>query len=170
MSVANSPKTEKNGSRNFIDIAKECAQIPMRHRRCKKDELSILKEKEINIPRTTRRAKITIDLLLQARAKNGPEDAVASEMIKQLPREKINIITKCFQERFMSQMEAPNSWKIVKLVFLRKTRRGTDERDHKLQGHSVDISDVEVVRGVHFPSFGKRKRTWKLEEFTRGRH
>ena len=48
-----------------------------------------------------RRAKITIDLLLQARAKNGLEDAVASEMIKQLPREKINIITKCFQERFM---------------------------------------------------------------------
>ena len=120
MSVANSPKTEKNGSRNFIDIAKECAQIPMRHRRCKEDGLRILKEKEINISRTTGRAKITIDLLLQAMAKNGLEDAVASEMIKQLPQEKINIITKWFQERFMGQMEAPSSWKIVKLVFLRK--------------------------------------------------
>ena len=51
---------------------------------------------------------------------NGPEDAVVSEMIKQLPLEKIYTVTKCFQERFMGQMEAPSSWKIVKLVFLRK--------------------------------------------------
>ena len=50
----------------------------------------------------------------------GPEDAVVSEMIKQLPLVKIYIITRCFQERFLGQMEAPNSWKIVKLVFLRK--------------------------------------------------
>ena len=51
---------------------------------------------------------------------HGPEDAVVSEMIKQLPLEKIYTITRCFQERFMHQMEAPSSWKIVKLVFLRK--------------------------------------------------
>ena len=37
---------------------------------------------------------------------NGPEDAVVSEMIKQLLQEKIYIITKCFQEQFMDQMEA----------------------------------------------------------------
>ena len=42
-----------------------------------------------------RRAEITVDVVLQARAKmsenkvNGPEDAVVSEMIKQLPWEKI---------------------------------------------------------------------------------
>ena len=47
---------------------------------------------------------------------NGPEDAVVREMIKQLPQEKIYIITKCFQERVMGQMEAPSSCKIVKLV------------------------------------------------------
>ena len=51
---------------------------------------------------------------------NGPEDAVVSEMIKQLPLEKIYIITRCFQERFMGKMEAPNSWKVVKFVFSRK--------------------------------------------------
>ena len=51
---------------------------------------------------------------------NGPEDAVVSEMIEQLPLEKIEKITKCFQERCMGQMEAPSSWKIVKLVFMRK--------------------------------------------------
>ena len=51
---------------------------------------------------------------------NGPADAVVSEMIKQLLQEKIYTLTRCFQERFMGQMEAPGSWKIVKLVFLRK--------------------------------------------------
>ena len=51
---------------------------------------------------------------------NGPEDAVVSEMIKQLPLEKIYIIKRCFQERLMGKMEAPSSWKIVKLVFSRK--------------------------------------------------
>ena len=51
---------------------------------------------------------------------NGPEDAVVSEMIKQLPLEKIYTFTMCFQERFMSKMEAPSSWKIVRLVFLQK--------------------------------------------------
>ena len=72
-----------------------------------------------------RRAEITVDLVLQARAKMsdnkviGPEDTAVSEMIKQLPYEEIYIITKCFQERFMGQMEAPSSWKIVRL-FLRE--------------------------------------------------
>ena len=54
------------------------------------------------------------------KTRNGPEDAVVSEMIKQLPLEKIDIITRCFQERYMGKMEAPSSWKVVKLAFLRK--------------------------------------------------
>ena len=67
-----------------------------------------------------------MDVVLQARAKmsenkvNGPDDVIVSEMIKQLPQEKIYEVTMCFQQRFMGKMEAPNSWKIVKLVFLRK--------------------------------------------------
>ena len=51
---------------------------------------------------------------------NGPYDATASEMIKQLPLEKNCTITRCFQERFLGQMESPTSWKIMMLVFLRK--------------------------------------------------
>ena len=50
----------------------------------------------------------------------GPEDRVVSEMIMQCLLEKISIITRCFQERFMGLMEAPSPWKIVRLVFLRK--------------------------------------------------
>ena len=67
--------------------------------------------------------EITVDVVLQARAKmsenkvNGPDDVIVSEMIKQLPQEKIYEVTRCFQQRFMGKMEAPNSWKIVKLVF-----------------------------------------------------
>ena len=51
---------------------------------------------------------------------NGPEDAVVSEMFKQLPLEKIYVITRCFQERFMGEIETLSSWKVVKLVSLRK--------------------------------------------------
>ena len=71
-------------------------------------------------------AETTVDLVLQARAKmfenkvNGNEDAVVSVMIKLLPLEKIQKITRCFQERFVGQMEAPNSWKFVKFDFFRK--------------------------------------------------
>ena len=73
-----------------------------------------------------RNAEITVDLVLQARAKisdnkvNGLDDAVVREMINHSPLEKIFIIAKCFQERSLGQMNAPSSWKIVKLVFLRK--------------------------------------------------
>ena len=71
-------------------------------------------------------AEITADLVLQARAKlcdnkvNGPEDAVVREMIKILPLDKIYTIARFFQDRFVGQMDAPDTWKIVKLVFLRK--------------------------------------------------
>ena len=57
-----------------------------------------------------RRAEITVDLVLQAKAKMSenkvtrPEDAVVSEMIKQLLQEEVYFTTKCFQERFMGQM------------------------------------------------------------------
>ena len=65
-----------------------------------------------------RTAETTVDLVFQARAKmsdnkvNGPENAVVSELIKQLPSENIHTITKCFQKRFTGHMEVPSSWKI----------------------------------------------------------
>ena len=67
-----------------------------------------------------------MDLVLQARTRlsdnkvNGPEDAIVSEMIKRLPMEKIHTIARCFQERFLGLMKSPNSWKVVKLLFLKK--------------------------------------------------
>ena len=71
-------------------------------------------------------AGITVDLVLQARARmlenmgNGPEDAIVSEMIQLLPRENIYAITRCFPDRYMGLDDAPSSRRIVKLIFLRK--------------------------------------------------
>ena len=73
-----------------------------------------------------RGAGITVDLVLLAKAQmwenkvNGPEDAVVTEMIKQLLVEKIFICYEVFSGTLMGQMDAPSSWKIVRLVSLRK--------------------------------------------------
>ena len=74
---------------------------------------------------------MSVDLVLQARAKLsnnkviGPADAVVSEMIKALPLEKIYVIPKCFQQRVMGTKEAPDSCRIVQLVFLKQTQCGS---------------------------------------------
>ena len=101
------------------ELQRHCEEVYTDH-----DETREVQEKRIEYskkegdPHFTddgRRAEITVDLVVQARAKmsenqvNGPEDAVASEMIEQLPLENIYIITKCFHERSMGQMEAPSS-------------------------------------------------------------
>ena len=38
----------------------------------------------------------------------------------QLPQENFFQVARCFQPRFMALEDAPSSWRIVKLVFLRK--------------------------------------------------
>ena len=40
-----------------------------------------------------------------------------------------------------------------------KPRRGTKERGDRLQGYGANVSDVEMVRGMCYSSFGKRKGT-----------
>ena len=86
-----------------------------------------------------RKADITVDLLLQARAKmahnrvNGPEDTVVSEMIKQLPLEKIYTTTKCFRERFNGPDGGSKIVQDCETGVLVETRCGTEERDQELQ-------------------------------------
>ena len=73
-------------------------------------------------------APSTVDLVLDThtRAKmaeervNDPEDSIVSEMIKQLPQDKLYEMTKCFQDSFMGLEDAPSSWVIAKMVFPRK--------------------------------------------------
>ena len=95
-----------------------------------------------------RSAEITIDLVLQARANlsgnkvHGPEDAIVREMIKKLPMEKIYTIARCFQERFMGQMESPES---CETSLLEKARCCPEEKNQMLQSKSFDIGDVKLV-------------------------
>ena len=98
-----------------------------KQKKSKKKESNIFGGKgNLQLTEEGRNADITVDLVLQARAKlsenkvNGPEDAIVSEMIKRLPMEKIYTFTKCFQGRFLGQMKSPSSWTVVKQVLLRK--------------------------------------------------
>ena len=80
------------------------------------------KEGNLQLTEEGRSAEITVALVLQAGAKlsdnkvNGPEEAIVSEMIKRFTMDKIYTIAKCFQERFMGQMESLCSWKVHMLV------------------------------------------------------
>ena len=85
----------------------------------------------------------------------GPKTPIVSEMIKRLPMETIYTVTRFFHDRFMGQMESPSSWKVVKLVFLRK--------DQKLQSNSTDIGDVQVVLIMYLVASGEGKRARKVK-------
>ena len=136
---------------------KKCTRTRRGREKYKKTELK--KEGDQQFTGEERNAEITVDPVLQAKSKmsdnrvNGPEDAVVSQMIKQLLLGKIHLITRCFQERFMGQMEAPSSWKIVKLVFLRK-QDAQPKKDRKLPGHCAHICVSEVVHILCFSSLG----------------
>ena len=121
--------TEDRGEwqKELQSSAKRCILTEQKRKKNRKAELNT-SEKRGNqqFIEEGRNAEITVDLVWQARAKlsegkvNGPEDVIVSEMIKKLPMEKIYIIARCFQERFVDQMESPSLWKAVKLVFLKK--------------------------------------------------
>ena len=79
-----------------------------------------------------RTAEITVDLVLQARAKmlenkaNGPEDATVSETMEQSPQEILHHTT--LSDIDVGLVDAPSSWRIVKLIFLRnQTQRQKKE-------------------------------------------
>ena len=103
-----------------------------------------------------RTAEITVDLVLQVRAKlsdnkvNGPDDG------KNVP----------YCEVFSGMCHGPDG--ISKFVEdreigpLEETGRCLEERDQKLQGNCVDISDVEVVCILYHSSPGKRKKSLRI--------
>ena len=93
---------------------------------------------------------------------HGLEDAFVSEMIKKLPLEKIYVTTRCFQERFMGQVDAPSSWILVKLVFLQKP----DAEPHKgIRSYRAIAVTSVMSNGTHLALFfvWKRKEpeSWK---------
>ena len=123
-----------------------------------------------------RTAEITADLVFQARAKlsdnkvSGISDAMVSEMIKALPFEKTYVVENCFQERFMGSMEAPNSWKLVQLVFLKKAGRRTQEGHQRLSSCCFDECNEQMVRVVRDDVGRKRAAAGIVEQIVGGRH
>ena len=93
--------------------------------------------------RDGRNAEITVDLVLQARAKlsdnevNGPEDVIVSEMIKRLPMEKIYTKTRCCQERFSGSDGVSKLMEGGEAAVLEDAGCRVDQRDQKLQSNSM---------------------------------
>ena len=66
-----------------------------------------------------------------------PEGSVVAEMIKELPRENVHEIARCFQARFVGQER----------VFLRKPD-AEPTRNQKSQADGAHASDVDMVRNM----------------------
>ena len=109
-----------------------------------------------------RTAEITVDFVLQARAKmsdnkvNGPDDAIVSETIKKLAMENLHN-----HEVFSGTLRGPDGISKFpedrKISLSAETGRCPEEGDQKLQGNCADITDVEVVCILYCSSLGKGK-------------
>ena len=134
---------------------------------CRKGDLQFTVER--------RTAEITVDLVLQARAKMSDNKGQRTwrcdcKRDDQAVAFGENLhLYEVFSRTLLGKVESPSSWKIVKLIFLRKPDAEPKKRDQKLQGHCPDIGDVEVTRVLYCSSSGKGKRTCELEEFTHWR-
>ena len=162
--VQRKPLSEIVCEREFHRGQRHCEGVfadPDETRQVQEKRVEYFKEKgDWNFTEDGRGAEITMDLVLQARAKmsenkvNGLEDAVVSEMIKQLPLEKIYSIARCFQERFPGQMEATSL--VSRLCVLHGSRPGvtdtktrpvehTQTRDESCRGVQHERSDKESL-------------------------
>ena len=73
-----------------------------------------------------RQVSITVNRVLRARGKrlngksNGPVDCLVAEMLRRLPIAVIYEVAHWFQRRFRGISRAPEAWRILRLVFLKK--------------------------------------------------
>ena len=82
--------------KNFKGTVKRCTPTRMKPKKNRKTDWNIsgIREKKQFIEED-RKAEITVDLVLQASADNkvnGPEDAIVSEMVKNLTMEKSTLL------------------------------------------------------------------------------
>ena len=75
----------------------------------------------------------TIGKMLRNKA-NGPADCLVTEMLRCLPTETIYEVAHWFDKRFKGECRAPEAWKILRLVFLKKK---TDAKPEKWLRGSV---------------------------------
>ena len=78
------------------------------------------------VPFQEHRLQITVDKVFRARFKmmknkaNGPTDCLVTEMLQCLPTETVHEVTQWFEKRFKGEYRAPEAWKILRLVSLKK--------------------------------------------------
>ena len=74
-----------------------------------------------------RRVMITVDKVLRARGKMlrnkaiGPAGCMVTEMMQGLPTETVYEAAHWFDKRFRGECRAREAWKVLRLVFLKKT-------------------------------------------------
>ena len=79
---------------------------------------------------------ITIDRVLRVRGKkrnkaNGPGDCLVTEM-QNIPMETVYEITQWFEKRFNEECRAPEAWRILRLVLLKKPDARLRERPTRI--------------------------------------
>ena len=73
-----------------------------------------------------RRVTITVDVVLRARGNmlrnkaNGPADCLVTDMLRCLPTETVYEVARWFDKRFRGECRAPEAWKVLRFVFLKK--------------------------------------------------
>ena len=171
--MAVSQRTEAPWKTCSKDIAKKFLWIPRKRFEEQEKDSEVRKNGERHFTEDGRVAQITIDLVLQARAKmaenkvNGPEDSIASEVIKQLPQENFLEITRCFQDRCMELEEASSPWAIVKLVFLRNLDA---EPKNGIRSYRAIASTLLMSRWSATSSLGMRSGARGMDAGARGWH
>ena len=106
----------KKGSHDKTETSEVQAER-IRHQRSHGDSLAALQGQHL---------QITVDRVLPARRKmmknkaNGPADCLVTAMIQCLQMETVYEVAHWFEKRFRGECRAPEAWKILRLVFLKK--------------------------------------------------
>ena len=132
MARESSQKTDKNGIKTVNDIATS-AYGPEEATEGKKGGKGISSAKETSAGRASPRRNVENQV-------KGPKDAVASEVIKQLPWEKFYIIKKAFPNETRREGGGTKSWKSVKLVFFAEPE--AEPRKEKNKYKAIALASV----------------------------
>ena len=117
-------------------------------------------------------AEIAVHLVLRARARmaeetvNGPEDSVATEMIKELPQRKGLRNDEILPRPLRWPRSCSKLLENYEIGVLKKARHITPKGDRKLPGDCAYVSDVDLVRDLHHFTTGEGKRTRSMEGST----
>ena len=82
--------------------------------------------------------------------------------------EEIYTMARCFQERFLGLMESPSSWKVVKLVFLKKPDAAPSKGIRSYRAIAMTSVMSKWYPSCVLFTIGKGKRAREAEEFAHG--